>query len=80
MAEPQTSHAAGAALPLDRAVVVIGAGTMGSGIAEVAAAAGHRVYLRDASPAALERGIGQIRGNLEKRVQRGRQVLGTQHD
>ena len=31
------------ALPLGKAVVVIGAGTMGSGIAEVAAVAGHRV-------------------------------------
>ena len=60
------------ALPTDKAVVVIGAGTMGSGIAEVAATAGHLVYLRDASPAALERGVGQIRGSLEKRVQRGR--------
>ena len=60
------------ALPTDKVVVVIGAGTMGSGIAEVAATAGHLVYLRDASPAALERGVGQIRGSLEKRVQRGR--------
>ncbi len=60
------------ALARDRAVVVIGAGTMGSGIAEVAAAAGHRVYLRDTSAAALDRGIGQIRTSLERRVQRGK--------
>jgi len=60
------------ALPTDRAVVVIGAGTMGSGIAEIAAAAGHRVYLRDTSDAALERGLAQIRRSLDKRVERGR--------
>jgi 3-hydroxybutyryl-CoA dehydrogenase len=63
---------ADSALSIDKAVVVIGAGTMGSGIAEVAASAGHRVYLRDTSQAALERGMGQIRGSLDKRVQRGR--------
>lgn len=60
------------ALALDRTVVVIGAGTMGSGIAEVAASAGHRVYLRDTSEAALERGVAQIRKSLDKRVDRGR--------
>ena len=60
------------ALPIDKAVVVIGAGTMGSGIAEVAASAGHHVYLRDTSEAALERGIGQIRRSLDKRAERGR--------
>lgn len=59
-------------LAKDRAVVVIGAGTMGSGIAEVAASAGHRVYLRDTSTAALDRGIGQIHASLDKRLQRGK--------
>ena len=47
MADPTNIEAG--ALPKDKAVVVIGAGTMGSGIAEVAASAGHRVYLRDTS-------------------------------
>jgi len=60
------------ALSKDKAVVVIGAGTMGSGIAEVAAAAGHTVYLRDASDAAIERGLGMIRASLDKRVARGK--------
>lgn len=60
------------ALPLGKAVVVIGAGTMGSGIAEVAATAGHPVYLRDTSEAALEKGIAQIRRSLDKRIERGR--------
>ena len=70
MADPD--RLAAAALPTARAVVVIGAGTMGSGIAEVAACAGHRVYLRDTSEAALERGIAQIQRSLAKRVERGR--------
>jgi 3-hydroxybutyryl-CoA dehydrogenase len=65
-------HKTQLALSTAKAVVVIGAGTMGSGIAEVAAAAGHRVYLRDTSEAALERGIAQIRRSLDKRVERGR--------
>jgi len=60
------------ALPVDKAVMVIGAGTMGIGIAEVAAVAGHRVLLRDASDAALERGVGLLRRSLDKRVERGR--------
>jgi 3-hydroxybutyryl-CoA dehydrogenase len=60
------------ALNKDKAVIVIGAGTMGSGIAEVAAVAGHTVYLRDANEAAVERGLGMIRASLDKRVARGK--------
>ena len=60
------------ALPLEKSVIVIGAGTMGSGIAEVAAAAGHTVYLRDANDASVERGIGMIRASLDKRVAKGK--------
>ncbi|MCD9033182.1 3-hydroxyacyl-CoA dehydrogenase [Luteimonas sp. Y-2-2-4F] len=59
-------------LPADRAVLVLGAGTMGAGIAEVAAAAGHAVLLRDADPAAAGRAIAGIRAGLQRRVQRGR--------
>lgn len=47
----------GARLPADVSVGVIGAGTMGSGIAVVAAAAGHRVLLYDAVPGAAEGGL-----------------------
>lgn len=75
----ETGNSPVRALPVSRAVVVIGAGTMGSGIAEVAAAAGHRVYLRDTSEAALERGMAQIRRSLDKRVERGR-LEGAQRD
>lgn len=49
-------------------VAVLGAGTMGHGIAQVAAMAGHRVALHDPSGEALERGMERIRGNLEKGV------------
>src|SRR4051812_2847562 len=67
-----STNPSAAALSTDKAVVVIGAGTMGSGIAEVAASAGHPVYLRDTNESALERGLDQIRRSLEKRVQRGK--------
>jgi 3-hydroxybutyryl-CoA dehydrogenase len=53
-------------------VGVVGAGAMGSGIAQVAAAAGHRVVLGDASPAAVERARKAIRGSLLRDVEKGR--------
>lgn len=53
-------------------VGVIGAGTMGAGIAQVAAAAGHEVYLFDAAAGAAAKGIERIAAGLEKLVARGR--------
>jgi 3-hydroxybutyryl-CoA dehydrogenase len=53
-------------------VAVLGAGTMGHGIAQVAALAGHRVRLYDPAEEALERGISRIRGNLDKGVSLGK--------
>ena len=53
-------------------VAVVGAGLMGGGIAQVAAAAGYGVVLRDVTPEALERGLGVIRGSYAKFVERGR--------
>lgn len=61
-----------APLGLDTTVVVIGAGTMGSGIAEVAACAGHHVVLHDANQAAVDKGLAMIQRNLERRVQKGK--------
>ena len=53
-------------------VAVIGAGLMGGGIAQVAAAAGYDVVLRDVTSEALERGLGSIRSSYAKFVEKGR--------
>jgi len=55
-----------------RTVAVAGAGTMGHGIAQVAAQAGWVVRLADAVPGAASRAVERIRGNLEGGVQRGK--------
>jgi 3-hydroxybutyryl-CoA dehydrogenase len=51
------------------AIAVLGAGTMGHGIAQVAAAAGYAVIMRDPSPEALARGGQSIERNLAKAIQ-----------
>lgn len=53
-------------------ISVIGAGTMGHGIAQVAAAAGYRVNLRDLDRDSLARGIRAIERNLDKGIQLGK--------
>jgi 3-hydroxybutyryl-CoA dehydrogenase len=53
-------------------VGVIGAGTMGAGIAQVCLQAGHEVLLHDIDHAAIERGRGRIADALEKLVGKGR--------
>src|SRR5690606_16965948 len=53
-------------------VAVIGAGTMGGGIAMNFANAGIPVTLLEAKPEALDRGLTQIRRNYEISVQRGK--------
>jgi 3-hydroxybutyryl-CoA dehydrogenase len=50
-------------------IAVLGAGTMGHGIAQVAAAAGYAVIMRDVSPDALTRGGQSIERNLTKAIQ-----------
>jgi 3-hydroxybutyryl-CoA dehydrogenase len=52
-------------------VLVVGAGQMGGGIAQVVAASGRRVSLHDAAPGAVERGLGAIRRSLEKLAEKG---------
>ncbi len=52
------------------AVGVVGAGTMGSGIAQVALEAGHDVRLFDVDAAAIERGVERIRAGLARRAAR----------
>ncbi|HEY0023797.1 MAG TPA: 3-hydroxyacyl-CoA dehydrogenase family protein [Longimicrobium sp.] len=58
-------------------VAVLGAGTMGNGIAQVCAMAGYAVALSDPQPDALERAVNTIRGNLEKGVDRGKVSIET---
>ncbi len=53
-------------------VAVIGAGTMGAGIAQVAAVAGHPVTLYDAVEGAAARAIGAIRDRVARLVEKGR--------
>jgi 3-hydroxybutyryl-CoA dehydrogenase len=53
-------------------VGVVGAGTMGHGIAQVAAGAGYKVLLRDVDRESLARGIGAIERNLAKGIQLGK--------
>ncbi|MBX6357134.1 MAG: 3-hydroxyacyl-CoA dehydrogenase family protein [Micromonosporaceae bacterium] len=52
-------------------LAVVGAGLMGSGIAQVAAQAGWQVTLRDLDQAAVQRGLGSIRSSLEKFAAKG---------
>jgi 3-hydroxybutyryl-CoA dehydrogenase len=53
-------------------MTVIGTGTMGSGIAHVAAAAGIDVRVHDVSAELIERGLSTIRRNLDKGVEKGK--------
>jgi len=52
-------------------VLVVGAGTMGSGIAHLFALRGWSTTLADVAPAALERATTTIRANLERQVKKG---------
>jgi 3-hydroxybutyryl-CoA dehydrogenase len=52
-------------------VLVVGAGQMGGGIAQVVAASGRRVSLHDAAPGAVERGVEAMRKSLTKLAEKG---------
>jgi 3-hydroxybutyryl-CoA dehydrogenase len=52
-------------------VLVVGAGQMGGGIAQVVAASGRRVSLHDAAPGAVERGLATIERSLTKLHEKG---------
>src|SRR6185503_7181994 len=58
--------------PPVRTIGVLGAGTMGHGIAQVAAAAGFQVVLRDIDESAVIRGRQSIESNLAKGIERGK--------
>ncbi|TML71767.1 MAG: 3-hydroxybutyryl-CoA dehydrogenase [Actinobacteria bacterium] len=52
-------------------VLVVGAGQMGGGIAQVIASSGRRVSLHDAAPGAVERGINTMRKSLTRLAEKG---------
>ena len=58
-------------------VIVVGAGTMGNGIAQTFAASGRRVLLLDANEAALKKGLGAIEKSLGKLVEKGKLDAGA---
>ncbi len=59
-----------------KSIAVIGAGTMGRGIAHVAALGGYRTVLEDLLPASLRKAESEIRTNLDKAVELGKVSAG----
>src|SRR5262249_62178364 len=55
---------------------VVGAGTMGNGIAQVAARAGFKVVMRDVAPEFLTRGLSAIDKSLQRDVEKERLSTG----
>jgi 3-hydroxybutyryl-CoA dehydrogenase len=65
---------------LPKAVAVIGAGTMGNGIAQVFAQNGHDVVLRDLDGAILDRALAGIAKSLAKLEEKGKLEPGTKDE
>ena len=59
-----------------RKVGILGAGLMGSGIAEVCAKAGYETIVREVDAAALEKGKRRIESSLSKAIERGKLTAG----
>lgn len=57
-------------------VMVIGAGQMGSGIAQVCAMSGYEVLLHDLKDEYVEKGLGTITKNLSRQVEKGKMESG----
>ncbi len=57
---------------MNEVIGVVGAGTMGNGIAQVAARAGYRVVMRDVKDEFLERGLAAIEKSLQRDVEKER--------
>jgi 3-hydroxybutyryl-CoA dehydrogenase len=62
-----------------RKVGVLGAGLMGSGIAEVAARAGYETVVREVTDELTDRGLGKIRGSLDRAVEKGKLAEGDRN-
>jgi 3-hydroxybutyryl-CoA dehydrogenase len=59
-----------------KTVAVLGAGTMGNGIAHVFARAGYKVILRDVEQRYLDRGMDTIAKNLDREIKKGKLTEG----
>lgn len=57
---------------MEKTIGVIGAGTMGNGIAQTAAAAGYQVILQDIQENFLQKGLNTIQHNLNRSVEKGK--------
>ncbi|MFC8789502.1 3-hydroxyacyl-CoA dehydrogenase [Streptomyces cinereoruber] len=70
---------AGAAEPVgrDRVVAVVGTGTMGQGIAQVALVAGHPVRLYDSAPGRAGEAVAALTARLDRLVEKGRLDAGA---
>ena len=55
-------------------VLVVGAGQMGGGIAQVLAASGRKVSLHDAAPGAVDRGLAAMGKSLERLAAKGAEI------
>ena len=61
-------------------IAIIGAGTMGHGIAQVAAQSGYRVQLYDIEQRFVDRGLAAIASNLDKGIERGKLTAEQKRD
>ncbi|MFD4373620.1 3-hydroxyacyl-CoA dehydrogenase [Streptomyces sp. NPDC058486] len=66
------TSAAGEAIERGRTVAVVGTGTMGQGIAQVALVAGHPVRLHDSAPGRAAEAVAAIGARLDRLVEKGR--------
>ena len=65
---------------MGKTVMVLGAGFMGSGIAQVSAAAGHKVLLWDIKEEFVQGGVGRITKSLDGRIAKGKMTEETKAD
>jgi 3-hydroxybutyryl-CoA dehydrogenase len=61
-------------------IAVVGAGTMGQGIAQLCAASGYQVMLYDVQPQIVQQALESIRQNLESLVLKGKLDAASRHD
>src|SRR4029077_19025576 len=72
--EWSVSGASSVSIDSIKTVAVLGAGTMGNGIAHVFARAGYKVILRDVEQRFLDRGMDTINKNLDREIKKGKLV------